>query len=154
MSALTAAAAFDFFYTQPYNSLKVDSAADIETTFLLLAVGLAMGEIVVRADRIRSAVSGTRQEIDRVHRVSRLAADGAAVEDLISAVSSELTDILGLRQCTDERAPFGDSHARLEQNGLITGTNMVQYTKQGYELPVKASTCRWSCTTRRSEGSC
>ncbi|HEX2384467.1 MAG TPA: DUF4118 domain-containing protein [Acidimicrobiales bacterium] len=135
VSALTAAVAFDFFYTQPYNSLKVNSAADVETTFLLLAVGLAMGEIVVRADRIRSAVSGRRQEIDRVHRVARLAADGAAVDDLIAAVSAELTATLGLRQCTYERPPFTGSYARLEPTGLITGTNMVQYTKQGYELP-------------------
>src|SRR6476659_7848817 len=48
VSALTAAVSFDFFYTQPYNSLKINSAADVETTILLLLVGLAMGEIVVR----------------------------------------------------------------------------------------------------------
>ncbi len=42
-SALTAAVAFDFFYTQPYNSLKINSAADIETTILLLAVGSGDG---------------------------------------------------------------------------------------------------------------
>src|SRR5262249_8655966 len=78
-SALTAAVAFDFFYTQPYNSLKINSAADIETTILLLAVGLAMGEIVVRADRIRYAVGGGRRELKGIHRVARLAADGEAV---------------------------------------------------------------------------
>ena len=134
-SALTAAVAFDFFYTQPYNSLKINSAADIETTILLLAVGLAMGEIVVRADRIRYAVSGGRRELKGIHRVARLAADGEAVEDLISAVNAELTATLGLHRCTYEPAPFSGTYPRLEQNGLITGTNVVQYTKQGFELP-------------------
>ena len=128
--------AFDFFYTQPYNSLKINNAADIETTILLLVVGLAMGEIVVRADRIRFAVSGSRRELNSVHRVARLAADGEAVEDLISAVSAELTDDarpapVHLRAARRSTAAY----ARLEQNGLITGTNIVQYTKQGFELP-------------------
>lgn len=134
-TALTAAVAFDFFYTQPYNSLKINSAADIETTALLLLVGLAMGEIVVRADRIRFAVSGSRRELKSVHRVARLAADGEAIEDLISAVSAELTETLGLHRCTYETPPFTGAYARLEQTGLITGTNVVQYTKQGFELP-------------------
>jgi hypothetical protein len=134
-SALTAAVAFDFFYTQPYNSLKINSAADVETTILLLLVGLAMGEIVVRADRIRFAVGGSRRELKSVHRVARLAADGEAIEDLISAVSAELTETLGLHRCTYETPPFTGSYARLEQTGLITGTNIVLYTKQGFELP-------------------
>jgi hypothetical protein len=135
VSALAAAVAFDFFYTQPYNSLKINSAADVETTILLLAVGLAIGEIVVRADRIRTVVSGGRHELKSVHRVARLAADGEAVEDLISAVSAELTATLGLHRCAYEVPPFVGTYARLEQTGLITGTNIVQYTKQGFELP-------------------
>src|SRR5262249_35051318 len=45
LSALAAAAAFDFFFTTPYNSLKIDNAEQIETTVLLLIVGLAIGEI-------------------------------------------------------------------------------------------------------------
>ena len=134
-SALTAAIAFDFFYTQPYDSLKINSAADVETTILLLLVGLAMGEIVVRADHIRFAVSGSRRELKSVHRVARLAADGESIEDLISAVSAELTETLGLHRCTYEAPPFTGSYPRLEQTGLITGTNVVQYTKQGFELP-------------------
>jgi hypothetical protein len=137
---LTAAVAFEFFYTQPYNSLKINSAADVETTILLLLVGLAMGEIVVRADRIQFAVSGSRRELKSVHRVARLAADGESVEDLISAVSAELTETLALHRCAyetvDHLSGTGEgTYPRLEQTGLITGTNLVQYTKQGFELP-------------------
>src|SRR5207253_10895130 len=43
VSALVAAASFDFFHTRPYGSLKINSAADIEATGLLLLVGLAVG---------------------------------------------------------------------------------------------------------------
>jgi len=134
-AALAAAASFDFFHTQPYNSLKMSNAADIETTALLLVVGVAIGELVVRADRIRYAVSGNRRELSRVHRVARLAADGETVEDIISAVCAELTETLGLNRCFYEPAPFVGTYATLEQTGAITGTKVVQYTKEGFELP-------------------
>jgi Domain of unknown function (DUF4118) len=134
-SALVASFSFDFFHTTPYNSLKMDRAADIETTILLLVVGLVMGEIVVRADRIRYAVSGNRRELSRVHRVARLAADGETVEDLISALSAELTQALGLSRCFYERVPFVGTYARLENTGVITGANLVRYAKDGFELP-------------------
>ena len=70
-TALTAAVAFDFFYTQPYDSLKINSAADIETTALLLLVGLAMGRSS-SGRSLRFAVSGSRRELKSVHRVARL----------------------------------------------------------------------------------
>ncbi|HEX4822101.1 MAG TPA: DUF4118 domain-containing protein [Acidimicrobiales bacterium] len=135
VSAVVASISYDFFFTQPYNSLKIDRAADIETTLLLLAVGLIIGEIVVRADRIRDALGSTRREFRGLHRVARLAADGESIDDVISAVCAELTGTLALSRCFYETAPFIADYARLEQTGAITGTNVVQYTKQGFELP-------------------
>ena len=135
VSALTAAVSFDFFHTQPYNSLKIDSATDIETTLLLLVVGLAIGEIVVRADRIRYVVGGNRRELSRVHRVARLAADGEAVDDLISAVAAELTATLELHRCWFERPPFVGTYPTLEQTGAVTGQQVQVFTRNGFELP-------------------
>jgi hypothetical protein len=135
VSALTAAISFDFFFTQPYSSLKIDNAADIETTLLLLAVGLAIGEIAVRADRIRYAVGGHRRELNRVHRVARLAADGETVEDLVSAVCAELTETLGLHRCSFEHPPFAGTYATLEQSGEVTGQRVQVFNGDGYELP-------------------
>lgn len=43
LAAATAAASFDFFLTKPYGSLRVSSAQDIETTIILLVIGLAVG---------------------------------------------------------------------------------------------------------------
>ena len=39
---------------------KINDAADVETTVLFLIVGLAIGEIAVRADLIRESVAGQR----------------------------------------------------------------------------------------------
>src|SRR4051812_18039255 len=52
ISAVVAAACFDFFFTRPYYSLAIHGRHDIETTIVLLVVGLVVGELVVRSRRI------------------------------------------------------------------------------------------------------
>ena len=47
----TATLAFDFFLTQPYLSMRIESADDIETALILLAVGLLVGEVAARGRR-------------------------------------------------------------------------------------------------------
>ena len=42
---MSAALSFNFFHTVPYLTLEIDSADDVETTLLLLAVGLAVGQL-------------------------------------------------------------------------------------------------------------
>ena len=59
VAAVSAALSFNFFHTVPYLTLEIDSADDVETTLLLLAVGLAVGQLAsyrrhpVRARRKR-----------------------------------------------------------------------------------------------------
>src|SRR5262245_57684166 len=45
LAAITATLAFDFFLTQPYLSLHIHSADDVETAVLLLIVGLLVGQL-------------------------------------------------------------------------------------------------------------
>src|SRR5437588_9084498 len=54
VSAVVAAMSLDFFHTLPYNSLKIANSNDIQTTVLLLVVGVAVGEIAGRSDGIRA----------------------------------------------------------------------------------------------------
>jgi hypothetical protein len=134
-SAFVAAISLEFFHTRPFNSLKISDAADIETTLLFLVVGLAIGEIAVRADRIRASVAGSRGEIKRFQRIARLAANGESIEDLISALRAELMENLKLRECTFERPPFTQTYPTLEPSGHIRGGDNRLYTKEGFDLP-------------------
>jgi hypothetical protein len=53
LAAVSAAAWFDFFLTQPYERFSITHRTDIETTVLLLVVGVAVTELAVRARRQR-----------------------------------------------------------------------------------------------------
>ena len=62
VAAVSAAAAFDFFFTTPYLSLTIDSSDDVETTALLLVVGLRVGTIATRGQRARTEATEARDE--------------------------------------------------------------------------------------------
>jgi hypothetical protein len=98
LSALMAAIGFDFFHTKPYLSLKITNARDIETTLLLLVVGLAVGAL---ADRLqlerRFGREGTNSS-SALGRVLEVAANGCA-EDVELSLRAELLDLLSLRDC-------------------------------------------------------
>ncbi len=48
LAALSAAVWFDFFLTEPFNRFTIADRADIETTVLLLIVGLAVSQLATR----------------------------------------------------------------------------------------------------------
>jgi hypothetical protein len=118
VAAVVSTAAYDFLFTRPYYSFTISNRDDIETAILLLIVGLAVGEIVVRARRHREQAVTSRAEVARVRRVSELAAGGEPVGRLIGIVQGELTSLLQLRSCRFERPPFLDELPELGHQGV------------------------------------
>lgn len=98
VSALMAAICFDFFHTQPYLSLKITDAKDIETTVLLLVVGLAVGAMADRLQLERMFGRAGANASSALGRVLEVAAEGCA-EDVELAVRAELLELLGLQEC-------------------------------------------------------
>lgn len=99
IAAVSAGVWFDFFLTQPYQRLTIDDRADVETTVLLLLVGVAVSEL---------AVWGRRQQADASRQAGYLAGIQEAVEAttdastpgaVISSTCEQLTRLLGLRRC-------------------------------------------------------
>jgi hypothetical protein len=106
LCALASAAAFDALFTRPYGSFVIHSRDDVETTVLLLAVGLAVGDLVVRTYRSRLHAVQKQLEVERMQRLAELAAGGEPPGRLIQAVRTELTQLLDLDACWFERPPF------------------------------------------------
>lgn len=135
-AAISAALSFDFFLTRPYLRLRISSTDDIETTVLLLVVGLAVGNIAARARRSRRRAEATSGEIHRIYRVAALAATGDQVEDVMMAAEAELTELLRLRSCRFEAPPFERALQRLERGGTIPASDHHYWLRaEGFELP-------------------
>ena len=94
IAALVSTFSFDFFFTHPYQSLKIDNADDVGTAVLLLLIGLLVAALVGFAHESRKRSERTVDDSDRVHRIAELAASGVPIAELTQAVETELTELL------------------------------------------------------------
>lgn len=118
VAACSSAIAFDFFFTRPYYSLRIAGRDDVETAILLLVVGLIVGELVVRSWQSRAAAASSRHEVERVRRVSAVAAGGESPGALILRVRQELVDVLHAQRCRFESPPFLESYPVLAHGSV------------------------------------
>ena len=133
-AAVISALSFDFFHTQPHLRLTIDSADDVETTLLLLVVGLLVGHIAAGAVRARVTAAESSVDIRRIHRVAERAARGDEAAHVLEAAQGELTELLTLRSCRFEAQPILTALPRLERNGQLD-TRVWRFREGGFELP-------------------
>jgi K+-sensing histidine kinase KdpD len=121
LAAVSAAAWFDFFLTKPYERFVITRTTDIETTVLILVIGVAVTEI---------AVWGRRQHLAAMRRAGYLAGMNAAAEAVaagtsplgqIDQVSERLTALLSLQSCRFQYGTAGlGTSSRLQHDGRVT----------------------------------
>jgi K+-sensing histidine kinase KdpD len=142
-SAIVATLSFDFFFTTPYLSLKMDHHNDIETTAILLIVALIVAEIGIRARHNRGEARAKKDELDRFYRVAELAARASEAADVVMAVQAELIGLFELEDCWYE-ASGAAVLPRLGRNGAIEDAPLRMHAGEfelptdGVELPVRA----------------
>ena len=136
VAAVASALSFDFFFTRPYLHLRIASSDDVETTLLLLAVGLIVGHVAASGRRARRAAKTTTGEIRRIHRVAELVARGEEPEEVILAAQAELAQLLRLRSCRFEAPPFDSPLPRFERSGVIP-MHVYHLRREGFELPAE-----------------
>ncbi len=135
-AAVVSALSFDFFHTTPYLRLTIDTADDVETTVLLLVVGLLVGHVAAGSWRARASAEASSSEIWRIHRVAERAARGEEAADVILAAQDELAELLALRSCRFEAQPFLPVLPRLERSGHVD-TRVFRLRDGGFELPAE-----------------
>ena len=121
VTAVSAAVWFDFFLTRPYEQFSITRRADIETTALLLLIGVAVTELAVWGRREHGAASRRAGYLDGI---SAAAAEAVAAGDspsaLIEMVSGQLTRLLSLRSCRFQYGVAGRGRpARLRHDGQV-----------------------------------
>jgi K+-sensing histidine kinase KdpD len=121
LAAASAAIWFDFFLTRPYERFSISRATDIETTVLLLVIGIAVTEIAVWGRRQQAAASRRSGYLAGIKDAARAAAAGDSPPSLISQVNLTLTQLLALQSCQFQYGVAGlGKPARLEQSGAVT----------------------------------
>jgi Domain of unknown function (DUF4118) len=142
LSAIAAALCFDFFFTQPYQSLRIASGNDIASIVVLLIVAFISAEVGIRARRGGHSARESRTDLDRLYRVIELAARGGDIEDVVSSARAELIGLFGLIDCAFENTESESSLPRLGIRGALEGAQLVATHTDfllppgGVELPV------------------
>jgi hypothetical protein len=120
LAAVSAAAWYDFFLTRPYETFDISRATDIETTVLLLLIGIAVTEIAVWGHRQRLVASRRSGYLDGINDAARAVAEGDSPSALIDHVSGRLQQLLWLRSCRFQYGVAGLGRpARIEHDGVV-----------------------------------
>lgn len=120
VAAISAAAWFDFFLTRPYEQFTINRATDIETTVLVLLIGIAVTEIAVFGRREHAAASRRAGYLEGINDAARAVAAGGSADALIGQVAASLTQLLSLRGCEFQYGIAGVGRpARIEHDGDV-----------------------------------
>jgi K+-sensing histidine kinase KdpD len=101
LAALSAALSYDFFFTTPFNSLRIDSADQVVTVLLLFAAGL-VASFGGRAGR--RSVARSRQEEDSIralHAIARAVATGDSPDRVAAERLQALLDARAVQVVRD-----------------------------------------------------
>jgi K+-sensing histidine kinase KdpD len=133
VAAVSAAVWFDFFLTVPYERFSITRHTDIETTVLILAVGVAVTEIAVRGRRQHAAAARRAGYLDGINAAARAVATGTEAQQLVQQVCDQLTRLLGLTACRFQDGAAGIGHPpRLLRDGRVaTATRIWDPGREG-----------------------
>lgn len=143
-AAVSATVWFDFFYTRPFHSFAITSRDDIVSTFIVLAVAVAVGELAIRSRTNGLAARSRARQLAILHGAGELVSDGAAPDIVLAAAEAKLVELLGLRACHFDRDPFLTTHSRMEPDGEVIlgqlrwGVLTMGLPTDGVQLPVRA----------------
>jgi K+-sensing histidine kinase KdpD len=134
LAALSAAAWFDFFLTRPYERFTITGRTDIETTVLLLVIGVAVTELAVWGRRQHATASRRAGYLDGIKAAAESVAAGGAPSALIDRVARQLTQLLSLESCRFQHGVAGVGQpARMRHDGtVIAGNGARDVASEGF----------------------
>ncbi|MEO3858753.1 DUF4118 domain-containing protein [Acrocarpospora sp. B8E8] len=142
IAALSSAVWFAFFFTPPYYQFAIFRSVDLQTTVLLVVIGVMTSQLAVTARRVKVLAVTDADYLARVHEIAMLAQTAAAPSMVIDAVARHLTQILYLRRCHFEYGPSPLHLPHLDADGtIVLGHRHVDVERHGLpdreiELPV------------------
>ena len=118
LAALSGAAWFDFFLTEPYHRFRIDDSDDIEAAVLLLLIGLAVGELALWGYRQQARAARRSGYLDGVVGAARAVAEQ---QGAIEMVAAQIRDVLDADECKFVSGPVHDARITLlDHDGVLT----------------------------------
>ena len=126
LAAVSAAVWFDFFLTRPYEQFTITRRTDIETTILLLVIGVVVTELAVWGRRQQSVASRRAGYLDGINAAAKSVATGGSPAMLIDQVTGQLTQLLSLQSCRFQYGVAGlGQPARMRHDGSIVAAQQT-----------------------------
>lgn len=134
-AALAAAAAFDFFHTEPYYQPTIDDPDDIVETVTLLIIGIAAGYLAQSAQRALVAARVRRQELAAVTSFLDQLGTGIDPDDLAEHARHSIEHVLNATSCDWLPDYQGTASPVLNPDGSIVHHAAIHSTPDGGQLP-------------------
>lgn len=120
-AALSSAAWFDFFLTEPYNTFAIRDPDDIEIAVLLVVIGAAVTEVALWGRRQQERASRRAGYLDGVLRTAEaISVHDESPQAVVETVAGQIADVLGVSRCRFVAGPVKDVRlALLEHDGSV-----------------------------------
>lgn len=119
LAAVSAAAWFDFFFTQPYERFTIRHSSDVTTFVLLLVVGVAVSQLAAWARRLKAVTIADAGYLARISQSAALSKSADSPDKVVEHVRKELIGLLDLRDCRFEYGMLLGRPPRLEADGTV-----------------------------------
>jgi hypothetical protein len=145
-TAVVAAVSYNFFHTQPYQSLRIDDIKDWCTVALLAALGAVVSEVSYRR---RRATVQSKLHLRGEHVLERAAASvasGAPADAVWTEIESSLVEVLELAECRFERGAVTTMSVLPRSASLVD--REMHWERAGFELPPTGVAVQVACGGR------
>ena len=133
VSGVVAALSFNFFFTRPYLTMRVNDWRDVATILLIVAIGLIVGEVSMLRSRRVSETKSYAAALRGLATVTARVAAGDTLAQLVDVIRDSLVDDLGVASvCFDLGA--STQLPTLNRRGGFASTHLV-HAGRGFALP-------------------
>jgi K+-sensing histidine kinase KdpD len=133
-TAFAAALSFNFFFTEPYLTLRISDRQDVIRVLLLFAVGLIVGELAVVGERVDESQAAAKAHVLRLRRVSALVSEGAPVNEIWNEIRDAMSATLHVEGCHFERSD-NETQLLAELATSVTDQKRLTFRDGGFLLP-------------------